>query len=123
MTFRKRIVALMLMLATLATSGIVFASEKGRTNTRNALGAATIIMAVKGNTTGMILGGAGTVIAQNNLNKSIRARHRRDAYRRAHRVSQISRARRARIARAQRRARINAASRRTRANRLQALRR
>ncbi|WP_319586206.1 hypothetical protein [uncultured Desulfobulbus sp.] len=93
MKYTKRIVVGVLLAATLGTSGIVFAGETGQKNTRNALGAATVIMAVKGNKTGTILGAAGTVIASEKLNKTIRARHRRDAYRRAHRLTRAQRAR------------------------------
>ena len=105
MTFSKRIVSMTILVAVLATSGIVFAGETGRKNTRNALGAATAVMIIKGNRTGAIVGAAGTYVAQRNLDKSIKARHRRAAYRSANRRTYISRAQRARNYRA-RQARI-----------------
>lgn len=76
----KRTIAGLLLVATVATSKSVMASETGRKNTRNALGAATIIMAVKGNTTGALVGAAGTVIAQKQLSKSIKKRHTQAKY-------------------------------------------
>ena len=106
MTLGKRIIALVLMVGVLATSGIVFASEKGRKNTRNALGAATAIMAIKGNGTGTLVGAAGTAIAQHRLNKSIKARHRRDAWKRSHRSTRTW-TRHTRLTKAQQRARAH----------------
>lgn len=82
MKYLKRITALLMLGSMLATSGIAIASEAGRKNTRNALGAATVYMAVKGNKGGALLGAAGTIAAQHQLDKSIRQRHERDAYRR-----------------------------------------
>ena len=77
MTYWKRFLAAVLLVITVATGGTVLAGEAGRKNTRNALGAATVIMAVKGNTGGAAVGAVATVVAQNRLHQSIRQRHRR----------------------------------------------
>lgn len=82
LTRLKRAMAIFLLMVTTSTSGILMASEEGRRNTRNALGAATGVMILKGKTGPAVVGAAGTYIAQRRLDQAIRARHRREALRR-----------------------------------------
>lgn len=70
----SKVIALVLT-GVLLSSVVVMSSEAGRKNTRNALGAATVIEAVKGHTGTAIVGAAGTIIAQKRLTQSIKARH------------------------------------------------
>lgn len=82
----KRLTVIGCLVAFLATSSLVMASEEGRRNTRNVLGVATGVMALKGNTKAALVGAAATLVAQGQLDKSIRARHERHAYRRGYRA-------------------------------------
>jgi hypothetical protein len=74
----RKLIALVLT-GVFLSSVVVMAGETGRKNTRNALGAATVLAAVTGHKGAAIVGAAGTIAAQVNLNKAIKARHKRQA--------------------------------------------
>lgn len=74
----RKLIALV-MTGVFLSSVVVMSSEVGRKNTRNALGAATVIGAVTGHKGVAIVGAAGTIAAQVNLNKAIKARHAKQA--------------------------------------------
>jgi len=78
----KRILVILALLTLCVTSGAVIGGEEGQKNTRNALGAVTVIEAVKGNKGAAIVGAGATLVAQHRLDKTIQRRHARAAARR-----------------------------------------